>query len=154
MSVDVPAILAAIGLVGESKFYPGPPTLVKEHSYIGNSWVAFKCSIYVDSDMLGQGMHNNLPLGLVLPITAQALGENDTSIEVYRDFSTTLEFDFGISRQDRHASAVWLSAYVGNYIANCLSYLNDFLERYPIKGEENGIGTNLDVKWGRVAGTF
>jgi len=75
-------------------------------------------------------------------------------VEFFRDFVSTLEFGFGVSRQDRNASALWLSAYIGNYLGNCLSYLNQVLGRMKIKEGSTGSETKLEVKWKRVAGTL
>ena len=44
-----------------------------------------------------------------------------------------------------------LAAYIGNYIGNCLNYLNNFLDRVEIKPETQGINTKLLVKWEKVA---
>ena len=74
--------------------------------------------------------------------------------EYYRDFTIPLEFDFGVSRENRNASALWLSAYLGNYIGNNIGYLNEILRRIEIESEEKGITTKLWVKWWRVAATL
>lgn len=74
--------------------------------------------------------------------------------ETFRDFSPTLGFSYGISRNNQSASELWLSAYVGNYIGNCLSFLNDFLQLVEIEPESQKIKTKLLVKWERVAATL
>ncbi|KAF8423516.1 hypothetical protein EV426DRAFT_700129 [Tirmania nivea] len=71
--------------------------------------------------------------------------------ETFRDFPPTQGFNYGVSQKNRSASELWLSAYIGNYIGNCLSLLNDFLQLVEIEPEAQGISTKLLVKWERVA---
>lgn len=103
----------------------------------------------IDHDILDE-----LKYSLVLPIQRYDYGPDQDTIEDYRDFDSTLEFDFGVSRQNRNASALWLSAYIGNYIGNCLSYLDKVLERIERQKAINGTITKLEVKWKRVALTL
>lgn len=74
--------------------------------------------------------------------------------ETFRDFSPTLGFSYGVSRKNQSTSELWLSAYIGNYIGNCLSFLNDFLQLVEIEPEAQRIDTKLFVKWERVAATL
>ena len=104
--------------------------------------------------MVGLGLMDALRFSLPVPVTYSATGPHGTSYEYYRDFDPPLEFDFGVSRQDRSASALWLSGYSGNYVGNCLGYLNEALERVEIKPDNNSITTKLVVKWERVAATL
>jgi len=147
-------ILAALGLIGKSGSYQNLESLVQEHSYLANRTIVFNCSIYFDSEILAHTILDPLKYSVVLPFANVAYGPDGVYNEVYRDFYSTLEFDFGISRQNRTASALWLSAYIGNYIGNCLSYLNEVLERIEVKKEMNGTKTKLEVKWRRVAATL
>ena len=131
--VFVTDVLGALGLVGQSKGYevsnPDLYSLAQEHSYVANRTIIFNCSISVDPGMIDHTILDELKYSLVLPIKWEADGPDQASTEAYRDFYSNIEFDFGVSRQDRSASALWLSAYTGNYIGNCLSYLNNMLER-------------------------
>jgi len=150
---NVPEMLFAIGLVGRSPNYTDLPNLaplVAAQSYLDNSTVIFNCSLSFNSGAIGPRVQTSLRLSVALPFW----GYNETSSEYFRNFLSTLEFDFGVSRQDRNASALWLSAYIGNYMGNCLSYLNRALGRVKIKEGSSGSKTKLEVKWERVAGTL
>jgi len=119
--------------------------LVTKLSYVANKTIAFNCSITVDSKYIAQDIQYYLSRSLALP-----RHPNSTSSEIFRDFNSTPEFDFGVSRQNRSASTTWLSAYIGNYIGNCLSYLNEVLWRIKIEGAQEDIVTKLQVKWRKV----
>ena len=69
----------------------------------------------------------------------------------YPFFLASNMFDSGVNQKNQSASELWLSAYIGNYIGNCLSFLNDILQRVEIEPGTEG-STKLLVKWGRVAG--
>ena len=121
---------AALGLTGQSKSYEGElSSLAQEHSYVANRTITFNCSIYVGPGVIDNTILDELKYSLVLPIYYEGNSLDGLYNQAYRDFYSNLEFDFGVSRQDRSASALWLSAYTGNYIGNCLSYLNNMLER-------------------------
>lgn len=166
--VDVLTICVAIGLIGQSKSYAmlrpelsSSSPLVMNQSYVANSTIAFNCSLYFDPGMLSEDLSDYLRLSLMSPITdlhsnpngtlVPSLNSNEPFVEFFRAFDSTLEFDFGISRQNRSASEIWLSGYIGNYIGNCLSFLNEFLRRVEIERETYGTTTKLLVKWKRVA---
>ena len=70
---------------------------------------------------------------------------------VWRDFYATWLFEVGLKGQDRE---LWLAAYIGNYIGNCLSYLNDILRRIELEPEQTRVRTQLSVKWGKIAATL
>ena len=157
-STNMWAISAPIGLVGESMDYddiaPGlTPTspLLTEHSYLANHTIIFNCSVSLNPGRIGDGIGRSLRMSLSLPFSGIA---GIRSREYFRDSYSTIEFDFGVSRQDRGASARWLAAYIGNYLGNCLSYLNEVLRRVKIEAEDRGINTKLEVRWVRVAGTL
>jgi len=78
----------------------------------------------------------------------------NSKLDLFRDFLASPWFDYGISRKNQSASELWLSAYIANYIGNCLSFLNDFLQRVEIEPEAQGRNTKLLVKWLRVANTL
>ncbi|RPB29215.1 hypothetical protein L211DRAFT_864775 [Terfezia boudieri ATCC MYA-4762] len=136
-------------LVGQSKNSQGMHSLAIEHSYVPKQTIAFNCTVDIDSDAIAQDMNDYLSRSLALP-----RNPNSTTSEVFRDFNSTIEFDFGVSRQNRSASATWLSAYTGNYIGNCLSYLNELLWRIKIEAAQQDVTTKLLVKWRRVAVTL
>jgi len=73
--------------------------------------------------------------------------------ESVRDFLPTEEFLSSVQRKGLSAD-VWLAAYIGNYIGNCLSYLNDVLTRVEIERDRNDITTKLLVKWARISATL
>ena len=73
--------------------------------------------------------------------------------EGYPYFSASNGFDSGINQNNQSALELWLAAYIGNYIGNCLSFLNDFLQRVEIEPETQGI-TKLLVKWERIGTTL
>ena len=73
--------------------------------------------------------------------------------ESFRDFLPTKVFSLGVDREDKSAE-IWLAAYIGYYIGNCLSYLNDVLLREEIGGETHYVNTKLLVRWDRVAATL
>ena len=126
--------------------------LVTEHSYLANHTVIFNCSVSLHSSII-----NNRTLGSLrwsLSVPPIDFGGTKDTLEVFRDSDSTLEFDFGVSRRDRGASARWLAAYIGNYQGNCLGYLNEVLRRVKIEHGDSGIKTKLEVKWERVAGTL
>ena len=129
-----------------------PSPLVTEHSYLANHTVIFNCSVSFNSGMIGDEIDTSLRLGLSLPLTG--IGIDSGTFEYFRDSDSTIEFDFGVGRQDRDVSARWLAAYIGNYLGNCLSYLNEVLRRDEIQREDSGTKTKLEVKWERVAGTL
>lgn len=79
--------------------------------------------------------------------------EIDGIRESFRDFLPTEIFRLSVNRTDKSAE-VWLAAYIGYYIGNCLSYLNDVLQRVEVEPETHGVNTKLLVKWGRVAATL
>ena len=126
--------------------------LVAAQSYLNNNTVIFNCSLSFNSGTIGPIIHTSLRLSVVLPFWDY--DSDGTSRELYRDYFSPLEFDFGVSRQDRNASALWLSTYIGNYMGNCLSYLNQALGRVKIKDASTGSKAKLEVKWERVAGTL
>jgi len=102
--------------------------------------------------IIGQFVHAFLRLSLVSPrAVTYGLGGK---LENYRDFYLNSEFDYGVSRKDQSASELWLAAYIGNYIGNCLSFLNDYLRRVEIKHEISDTNTKLVVKWMRAATTL
>ena len=145
-------MLANIGLVGQSGDLNSH--LVTEYSYIANKPIVFNCSLYFESGLIPHRLlHDFLRLSLALPATA-LVGPVRTTMEVYRDFHCTVEFESGISRLNRSESAIWLSAYIGNYVGNSLSYLNEFLRRVKIQDEVTDINIKLEVKWKRVAVTL
>jgi len=76
------------------------------------------------------------------------------SVETMRDFYPPDGFRNSVDHGNQTASELWLSAYLGKYIGNCLSLVNDLLERVQIEPESNGIKSKLLVKWERVAGTL
>jgi len=151
---------AVIGLLGQSAVFHdqinSTNPLVTQQSYLADKSILFNCSLYIDSGMIATRIHDFLTLSIVFPYTLiEYMGEEQGYIhEHVRSFNSTLEFDFGVSRQNRTASAIWLSAYIGNYIGNCLSFLNEFLRRIEIEPEKNTITTKLFVKWERVAATL
>jgi len=102
--------------------------------------------------IIGQFIHSLLRLSLVSPRTV-AFGP-DGKLENYRDFYLNPEFNYGISRKDQSASELWLAAYIGNYIGNCLSFLNDYLRRVEIHPAIPDTNTKLVVKWVRAATTL
>lgn len=104
--VNALAILAAIGLVGESRNYTESPRLVREHSNVANKAIAFNGSLYFEADTISRHIHDFLRLSLSLPPDMKADGPNDTFVEIFRDFYCNLEFDFGVSRQYQSASAI------------------------------------------------
>ena len=77
----------------------------------------------------------------------------DGTRESFRDFLPTEVFRLSARRKDRRAE-VWLAAYIGYYIGNCLSYLNDVLQRVQIEPETHGVKTTLLVKWQRITATL
>ena len=112
----------------------------------------------LDVPMVGPRVHWDLRGSLALSEIG-VLGRNPGRVaaedsKTFRDFFANNEFRNGIRQHDQRASELWLSAYIGNYIGNCLSFLNDFLERVEIEREEQGFNTKLLVKWERVAATF
>ena len=106
-----------------------------------------------ESHLIGQDIHSFLRQSPALTL-ADEINSRYYRSENCRDFQPRLAFGFGVGGKNRSASELWLSAYVGNYIGNCLSFLNDFLERVEIEPEVKGINTKLSVKWARVAATF
>jgi len=152
--VDVLTVFVAIGLVGRSENYDVLPMAIG-HSYVANQSIVFNCSVYLDSGMIAQRIHDYLRLSLALPSTGveddpEKLSSN-IAAELFRDSKPPFEFNFGVSRQNRSTSALWLSAYIGNYIGNCLSFLSDILGRVEIERGTHGIITKLLVQWDRVA---
>ena len=108
--------------------------------------------------MIGPRVHDGLRRSLALSEIG-VLGQTIDTVaaegnETFRDFFASDEFHYGISRKNQSASELWLSAYIGNYIGNCLSLLNDLLERVEIEEEGQVVNTLLFVKWRRVAATF
>jgi len=91
--------------------------------------------------------------GIGPPFRGRGIAYGDT-LEYYRDFPLGPEFDYGVSRKDQSASELWLAAYIGNYIGNCLSFLNDYLRRVKIHPEIPDTDTKLAVKWVRAAITL
>ena len=161
------ADVAVSGLVGKSQDYKHTPTSAYpfpsqlEQSYLVNRTIVFNCSLSFTSDLIAESIYNYLRSSLVGPRWSWNYGygenaslevTNDTMVEIYKDFESMLEFSFGVSRKDRHESGRWLSAFIGNYIGNGLSFLNDFFGRTQAKAEDSGINSNLEVQWARVAG--
>jgi len=153
-------VLAALGLVGQSRSYK---ELEPEHSYITNTTIIFNYGISFDPGMIAHEILDELKYSLVLPIVEEVDDANGAPDEAFRGFDGTLEFDFGVSRQDRSASSLWLSAYIGNYIGNyivnyngkCLSALNEeVLEQVEVGSAISSTITTLEVEWGRVAATL
>jgi len=75
---DVLAIFAAIGLVGISQtddmlepVLSSNSPLVIEHSYVANKAIAFNYSLYSDSGMVANHIHDYLRMSLALPNTGQ-----------------------------------------------------------------------------------
>ena len=161
MVLGAEACAPTLGLTGQLKtnesFEPelsSSSSIVTGHIYDINRVVVFDCRIYLDSNMsFYSALETWLRASQVLPgfDTSYDMGP---TWEIFRDFHPTLEFDIGVRQQNRSASELWLAAYVGNYIGNCLTYLNEFLRQMKIKDEVKGIKTTLEVKWGRVAGTL
>jgi len=113
--------------------------------------------------IIGQFIHAFLRLSLVSPRGDIAYGDTlenyqdynyGDTLEYYQDFALGPEFDYGVSRKDQSASELWLAAYIGNYIGNCLSFLNDYLRRVKIHPEIPATKTKLVVKWMRAATTL
>jgi len=153
----MPETLLAIGLVGrspDSAGWLGLAPLVAAQSYLDDSTIVFNCSLSFNSAVIGPEIQRFLKLSVILPFWYSSDSDENYSVEVFRDFFGTVEFDFGVSRQDRNASALWLSAYIGNYMGNCLTYLNQVLRRLKIKEGSTSSKTKLEVKWERVAGTL
>jgi len=154
--LDVLTIPAIIGLVGKSADftleYPVLDPLITEYQYAAGMKLVFNCTLDFESSLISDGIYHYLGTSLVYPYTSEDLG-NDTT-EVYRDFIPDLEFNFGIGRGDRIASALWLSAYIGNYVGNSLSFLNEIFWQVSIAREKNRSIFKLEVKWKRVAATL
>ena len=162
-------------LTQDSRIPMGKPVL-KERG-VGNEASLFNCSLYfVDSPTKSQpGPGNKLsPMLQTVPPgpNAHILGWRlyyilrrsptlnpggtysvDGMSESHRDFFPTTAFRLSVERRDQGAE-VWLAAYIGNYIGNCLSYLNDVLTRVEIEQARTDIKTKLLVKWERVAATL
>ncbi|KAF8423515.1 hypothetical protein EV426DRAFT_115312 [Tirmania nivea] len=101
--------------------------------------------------LIGQSIHDALRKSPA----AGAFYETDSpNVETFRDFEPPNIFQYAVSRRYQNVSELWLSAYLGNYIANCLSTLNSILEPVVIEGETKEVITNLSVKWQRVAATL
>lgn len=124
--------------------------LPSELSHVGNRTIVFNCSLHIVSDTLSDLMRDILALSLGLG--GSIVEDLMEPIEFFRDYKPTLEFHAGVSQLDQDASARWLAAYIGNYVANCLGYLNEFLGR--IENESGAttksVTTHLVVKWERV----
>ena len=171
------AALPAIGLLGTSPniSFVKPPRL-EGGPYVGGRAIVFNCSVqyfetWTDTQsanlsdsssqtpetppaqlhMLNDPVDDFLRASLVLPTTGYSVGP---PTEYSLDYTPTVEFHLGINRQNRSASELWLSAYIGNYMGNCLSFLNDFLRQIEIEPEEHGTITKLSVRWERVAVTL
>jgi len=156
-----------IVLTGQSRnktFAEGNPVFIRG-PYLANRLVRFKCSLHYDDSQtdtqstaappteghLIKGLLLDFLRGsVVLPLTGTvALGDN--SSYHFRHFDLPLEFDVGVSRQNRSVSALWLSAYIGNYMGNCLCFVNEFIGRIEVETDKNGVTTKLVVEWERVA---
>ena len=148
------AIFAALGLFGNSKNYTGTSVAIS-NSYVANRAVVFNCGVNIDTGTLKDLYKWLIALSVVMSPTGNGPNHNiSLELEFYRDFTIPFEFDFGVSRENRNASALWLSAYTGNHIGNSLGYLNEVLQRIEIAREKEGTTTKLLVKWWRVAGTL
>ena len=132
------------------------------HALLRLSPVSLRRDIW-HGDILGK--YQDFPLGPELenydvrrrksePISPKRDIFTGDTLENYRDFPPSPEFDYGVSRKDRSASELWLAAYIGNYIGNCLSFLNDYLRRVKIHPEIPATNTKLVVKWVRAATTL
>ena len=152
------AIFAAPGLIGKSQNYTDTPSssLAINNSYVANKVIAFNCSVKIDAEMIEEFLHRNILESPVDPVSGSYLDSSNPSLYLgfHRDFESTLEFDFGVSRENRNASALWLSAYIGNYIGNSLGYVNELLRRVEIEPENKGTTTKLLVKWRPVVSTL
>ncbi|KAF8423525.1 hypothetical protein EV426DRAFT_601855 [Tirmania nivea] len=104
--------------------------------------------------LIGQSIHDALRQSPALSAAGASYKTDYADIETFRDFEPPNMFQYAVSRRYQDASELWLSAYLGNYIGNCLSFLNDILERVVIEPEVKGINTKLSVKWQRVAATL
>ena len=102
--------------------------------------------------MLGDPIVETLRQSIMLPPTVE---EDD----MYRgrDFVPTREFEYGVSGKNRSACELWLAAYIGDYIGNCLRFLNlnHVMKQVMIAdGMHPDEDTNtwywLEVKWYRV----
>ena len=127
-----------------------------------NDTILFNCSVsFVDSHtdtpapesppevrLLGADVYRQLKRSVGLSDGDVAMTEIG---EGYPYFSASNRFDSGINQNNQSASELWLAAYIGNYIGNCLSFLNDFLQRVEIAPETQAI-TKLLVNWERVGG--
>lgn len=102
--------------------------------------------------ILGRDTYRVLRDSLVLP--GRIIPRAEDLNERIRDFGAPFAFAYGIGRKNQSDSELWLSAYIGNYIGNCLSFLNDFLHREEIEPASQGLNTKLLVKWRRVATTL
>ena len=140
--------------------------------YAANKAILFNCSIHlVDSS---SDSRHVTPLGVYDAPASESLADSRPEVRiigapVYRQlkrsvsfsedtvitnygfegiekFIPAAEFSYGVSQKNQSASELWLSAYIGNYIGNCLSFLNDFLERMEIEPEITGNHTKLLVK--------
>ena len=81
-------------------------------------------------------------------------GIDENHTETIRHFDPTPKIIYNIHSTNESIVGLWLAAYIGNYIGNCLNYLNDFLDRVEIEPETQGINTKLLVKWEKVAATL
>ena len=130
--------------------------MVINNACVANKAIAFNCSVKLDTEIIQGFLQAYIMDSPVEPITGLSANSSNPSISVgfYRDFASPLEFDFGVSRENRNASALWLSAYLGNYIGNSLGYLNEVLRRIEVGPGNQGITTKLLVQWWRVAATL
>ena len=127
-----------------------PVPLLDVHDVTGSLTDYFKLP---EVHIIGLSAHNLLRQSLAL--SAENWISESLQIggkEAFRDFNGPYVFKVGVGRN--RTSELWLAAYIGNYIGNCLSYLNDLLQWVQIEPESNVVKTKLLVKWGRVGVTL
>jgi len=138
--------------------------------------VLFNCSVYfVDSPtdsrpvpsldiyesgvprkehIMGSYMHGLLRESPAISRDIRFFHRTEYNYEAFRDFYPAGELLNAMEHEDQSAAELWLASYLGNYIGNCLSFLNDILDRVEVETEKNRINTKLLVNWGRVAITL
>lgn len=100
--------------------------------------------------ILGDILHDSLR-------HSPARGEGGMAIDIFdslvysRDFAPPVLLRYAIHQKNQSAAELWLSAYLGNYIGNCLIFLNNILERVEIEPGTADINIKLLVDWRRVA---
>lgn len=101
---DMREILLAIGLVGRSPNYTDlAHPLVAAQSYLDNNRVIFNYSLSLNSSTIAPVIDTSLRWSVGLPYLNSTFIYNETFVEFFRDFVSTLELDFGVRRQGRNA---------------------------------------------------